>query len=527
MQIKTLSRSLNLLIILLIAFSAGMVVHAAAPAAIPQATTFTFKAVADAYVIQTSPSSNYGKATNLRVDSSPTTRSYLRFIISGLSGGTVQSAILRLYANSANAIGFSVRSVTNTTWTEIGITYTNSPAVGNIISSSKPFNGGVWVAVDVSSYIKTESTYNLVLTTTSSTNTSLASRETGSKAPQLVVTFVSQSTSTPTRTPTKTITATATPTKTLVATATPTKTTIPTLAPTKTTIPTFAPTITPGPTSSPTSTGGTSWQPSFPIRAAFYYPWFPEAWTQKSIYPYSNYTPQLGYYSSTDQNILKQHIAMMQYGNIQAGIASWWGQGSQTDTKISGLLSAATGTNFRWALYYENESQGDPSISQIQNDLTYILNHYGQDPSYLRVNGKFVVFVYADVNDGCGMADRWKQADTVGAYIVLKVFPGYTQCTSQPDSWHQYAPATPADQQGSYSYSISPGFWLKGTPERLGRDLNRWAQNVRDMAASGAKWQLITTFSEWGEGTVVEPGTLWESASGYGQYLDVLHTNGN
>ncbi|MGA2503553.1 MAG: hypothetical protein ABSG01_05625 [Anaerolineales bacterium] len=47
------------------------------------------------------------------------------------------------------------------------------------------------------------------------------------------------------------------------------------------------------------------------------------------------------------------------------------------------------------------------------------------------------------------------------------------------------------------------------------------------MAASGAKWQLITTFSEWGEGTIVEPGTLWESASGYGQYLDVLHTNGN
>ena len=170
--------------------------------------------------------------------------------------------------------------------------------------------------------------------------------------------------------------------------------------------------------------------------------------------------------------ILKQHIAMMQYGNIQAGIASWWGQGSQTDSKISGLLTAATGTNFRWALYYENESQGDPSVSQIQNDLTYILNHYAQNPGYLRVNGKFVVFVYADANDACGMADRWKQADTMGAYIVLKVFQGYTQCASQPDSWHQYAPATAADQQGKYSYSISPGFWLKGTPVRLARDLH-------------------------------------------------------
>ena len=173
---------------------------------------------------------------------------------------------------------------------------------------------------------------------------------------------------------------------------------------------------------------------------------------------------------------------MMQYGNIDAAIASWWGQGSQTDTKIPGLLSAATGTNFRWALYYENESQADPSVGQIQADLTYIRDHYGKNPNFLRVNGKFVVFVYAAPNDGCGMADRWVQANTVGAYIVLKVFPGYASCASQPDTWHQYCPAEAADQQGNISFTISPGFWLKGNAERLARDINRWNQNVRDMA---------------------------------------------
>ncbi len=269
----------------------------------------------------------------------------------------------------------------------------------------------------------------------------------------------------------------------------------------------------------------TDWQPSFPIRATFYYPWFPEAWTQQGINPYTNYTPQLGYYSSKDQSTLKQHIAMMQYGNIDAAIASWWGQGSQTDTKIPGLLSAATGTNFRWALYYENESQGDPSVGQIQADLTYIRDHYGKNPNFLRVNGKFVVFVYAAPNDGCGMADRWVQANTVGAYIVLKVFPGYASCASQPDTWHQYCPAEAADQQGNISFTISPGFWLKGNAERLARDINRWNQNVRDMAASGVQWQLVTTFSEWGEGTSVEPAAEWASPSGYGLYLDALHSN--
>ncbi len=271
--------------------------------------------------------------------------------------------------------------------------------------------------------------------------------------------------------------------------------------------------------------GSPDWQPSFPIRATFYYPWFEEAWKQQGIYPYTNYTPSLGYYSSRDQTILKKHIGMMQYGRIDAAIASWWGQGSQTDTKIAGLLSASAGTNFRWALYYENESQGNPSPTQIQADLVYIRDHYGTHPNFLRVNGKFVVFVYADPGDDCGMADRWKQANTVGAYIVLKVFPGYPNCANQPDSWHQYSPAVAADQQGSMSYSISPGFWLKGNAIRLARDISRWVQNVRDMVASGADWQLVTTFSEWGEGTAVEPAAEWTSPSGYGLYLDALHDN--
>ena len=66
---------------------------------------------------------------------------------------------------------------------------------------------------------------------------------------------------------------------------------------------------------------------------------------------------------------------------------------------------------------------------------------YGNNPSYLRVGGRFVVFVYADATDACGMVDRWTQANAgINAYLVLKVFPGYRTCTNQPDSWHQYAP---------------------------------------------------------------------------------------
>jgi hypothetical protein len=46
---------------------------------------------------------------------------------------------------------------------------------------------GVWISMDVTSYITGNGTYNLALTTPGSTAISLASRESGANAPQLVI----------------------------------------------------------------------------------------------------------------------------------------------------------------------------------------------------------------------------------------------------------------------------------------------------------------------------------------------------
>ena len=155
-----------------------------------QATAKTFHPSADAYVMQSSPTSNYGTAANLRVDGSPILRSYLRFTVSGLSGAAVQSAKLRLYANST-AGGLSVNGLANNSWTETGLTFANAPAPGNAIKTSAAATGGQWLTIDISSYVKAEGTYNLVLTPIDATNFSLGARETGANAPQLVITTAS------------------------------------------------------------------------------------------------------------------------------------------------------------------------------------------------------------------------------------------------------------------------------------------------------------------------------------------------
>jgi hypothetical protein len=265
---------------------------------------------------------------------------------------------------------------------------------------------------------------------------------------------------------------------------------------------------------------------SFPVRGAFYYPWFPETWGKNGSH--THYHPSLGFYSSGDLATIDQHIADLDYAGVQLGIASWWGIGQHDEQhRIPELLSETNrlGSRLRWTLYYEPEGQGNPSAAKIDADLTYIENRYAYHPAFARVDGKPVIFVYSDGTDGCGMVHRWKMASvSAHFYVVLKVFPGFQTCGSQPDSWHQYGPATAEASVAGYSFSISPGFFMwNETVHRLTRSPTRWQRAVQDMVASNAPWQLITTFNEFGEGTAVEPSAEWASASGYGTYLDALH----
>lgn len=266
---------------------------------------------------------------------------------------------------------------------------------------------------------------------------------------------------------------------------------------------------------------------TFPVRAAFYYPWYPQTWTVDGHHVF--YDVELGYYSSDDLKIIDEHIKMMEYAHIDVAIASWWGPDAFTNTRIPLLLerTEALGSPLKWAFYYEDEGFGDPSPATLAADLDYLKQTYGDSPALAKIDGKPVIFVYNADDKDCEVADRWAAANDGDWYVSLKIFNGFAGCSQQPDTWHQYGPDAPAQQHAGYSYVIAPGFWRadQGAP-LLKRNIERFYQNVRDMVASGEPWQLITTFNEWGEGTAVEPAAQWASDSGFGQYLDALHSHG-
>jgi hypothetical protein len=268
-------------------------------------------------------------------------------------------------------------------------------------------------------------------------------------------------------------------------------------------------------------------QPSFPIRAAFYYAWYPEAWFRYPVIPYSRFRPSLDFYSADDARIVRAHTDAMRYAHLDAGIYSWWGRDGYPPTagRFGRYLAAARTTPFRWAIYYEREGYDNPSVATIRSDLEYIRDTYAAKPAYLKIDGRFVVYVYGDSGDNCAAtAARWLEANTVGAYVVLKAFDGFRTCDAQPDAWHQYSAALPEYDLAPDAFMIAPGFDESGEgAPRLARDPVRWRSDVAAMIASNARWQLVLTFNEWPEGTSVESAHEWTSPSGYGSYLDALH----
>jgi parallel beta helix pectate lyase-like protein/pectate lyase-like protein len=150
------------------------------------ASTLTTIPIADSYANSSSPATNYGTATTFRVDGSPIVRSYLRFEVQGINS-RVSRATLRIFANSAASAGVAANSVSDNGWTESTVNYNNAPAIGNALGSSGPVSAGIWISMDVTTYITGNGTYNLALTTPGSTAISLASRESGANAPQLVI----------------------------------------------------------------------------------------------------------------------------------------------------------------------------------------------------------------------------------------------------------------------------------------------------------------------------------------------------
>lgn len=154
------------------------------------ALTTTSGLAADAYVRSGSfAAQNFGTATSVQIDGDDVgtlVHGYVRFAVGNV--GAISSAKLRLFITNASPGPNEVRRVSNTAWSESGITWNNKPAVdGALVTTLGAVAANSWVEIDLTGIAQPNSTVTLAFLPGTPDGMDFSSREATSNRPQLVI----------------------------------------------------------------------------------------------------------------------------------------------------------------------------------------------------------------------------------------------------------------------------------------------------------------------------------------------------
>lgn len=258
-----------------------------------------------------------------------------------------------------------------------------------------------------------------------------------------------------------------------------------------------------------------------PLVLAFYYPWYGRVeepnsadkyWKREGRYR-SIHKPLLDYYWSFNNKVMERHIEYALRAGIDGFIISWWGKGSFSDIFMERFMERLKNTSLKVTIYYEKSGEH-------LDEIPYIISKFGKHPSFLRINGKPVIFYYRTAVNNTP-SETWtalKKLDIINIVDMIdgSLFP----CI---DGIHIYNPMKEknllsfyrgmnitAHSQGKiFSATVFPGYndTISRTPGFVvNRKNGNFYNHIWNIAVqSNPDIILITSFNEWFEGTEIEP----------------------
>jgi hypothetical protein len=138
---------------------------------------------------------------------------------------------------------------------------------------------------------------------------------------------------------------------------------------------------------------------------AYYYPWYGSFSGGHSInqslrgHLVPPQPPAIGLYSSRSSGTISQHIDQSRQANIDFWAVSWWGPNSAEDTTFrTSILAHPRRAELQYAVHYESTGRlgtfANPNFTNLIPDFRYLANNYFQNPNYLKIDGRPVVFMY-------------------------------------------------------------------------------------------------------------------------------------
>ncbi|MFA6450020.1 MAG: glycoside hydrolase family 99-like domain-containing protein [bacterium] len=296
---------------------------------------------------------------------------------------------------------------------------------------------------------------------------------------------------------------------------------------------------------------------------AYYYPWYGDDfhghhYIRERLVPPQK--PELGEYNDSDPKVIAKHIEWSRYAGVGFWAASWWGPDSREDKTLREVILPHPNLGqLKIAVHYETagRTKDFTDYEYLYGDFLYLSRNYFNNPGYLRIEGKPVVFVYltrvlaqnGQLKDALmkmrsGARDGGYEIYIVGdhafgAYSYLGVgFKGLDAITdydvygsigvkgyagekalsaymSRQSKWKKMAVKSGVD----YFPSVTPGFNDAGVRDGhppLSRKLTEDApfgslfeamlRNAKNLQTPNkTSFIMVTSWNEWHEDTQIEP----------------------
>jgi len=271
----------------------------------------------------------------------------------------------------------------------------------------------------------------------------------------------------------------------------------------------------------------------------------------------SVFRPLAGLYDSADPQVAEWHVQLALAAGIDAFLVDWWDTHNQLDQNVDrGIVAAAQKHGFKFALLDER-AQFHQKLEEYQQMLARALKRYKDNPVYLRIEGRPVVYLYQVAaepgltaaefpllkkyvegqvgpvywivdkiaHDGAavkaGDLDREKcipaewlatpGVDCFGFYSTFSNFRAHTY--EQLAGKYRYMTKLAHDAGKKMLLPVHPGHdnsYFRDDPYVMPR---RDGQTLRDFlhaaTDAGADYIMVTSWNEWPESTVVEPSSSW------------------
>ena len=309
---------------------------------------------------------------------------------------------------------------------------------------------------------------------------------------------------------------------------------------------------------------------------AYYYTWFSKPVTTKQGLFGSHWakvdmtaktcsgTPEYplnGPYDSGDPATVNAQFAAMAALGLTGVVVSWWGAQTITDQHMPTILAAAKANNMMAAIAFETLKTG----TAPQDNLQYVLQTYGADPNYLKVDGLPVVFINSVAYHAAGGYNVWlaaRSAVSLKCKVALdfndtkqqqfEVKNGFADIAYNYGTHAEFGQMT-ADQIQSAAPGIqkalvaacAPSMSVAvAFPNQNGTLVHTLAGGALDpkiqamfvdnhggstmqatlaaAIAANPDWLLVVSWNEWGEGSQWEPSVQYPNPDPTGQLTSMI-----